>query len=76
MRLKDLREDSDMSQSQIAEFLHMKQNTYSQYENGKRQIPLEMLIKIAVFYNVSVDYILGITDVKVPYPRNSLKCLF
>ena len=71
MRLKDLREDSDMSQSQIAEFLHMKQNTYSQYENGKRQIPLEMLIKIAVFYNVSVDYILGITDVKDPYPRNS-----
>ena len=50
MRLKDLREDSDISQIQMAEFLHVKQNTYSQYENGKRQIPIEMLVKIAIFY--------------------------
>ncbi len=71
MRLKDLREDSDISQIQMAEFLHVKQNTYSQYENGKRQIPIEMLIKIALFYNVSVDYILGLTDVKTPYPRSN-----
>ena len=71
MRLKDLREDSDISQIQMAEFLHVKQNTYSQYENGKRQIPIEMLIKIALFYNVSVDYILGLTAVKTPYPRSN-----
>ncbi|MBR6644591.1 MAG: helix-turn-helix transcriptional regulator [Clostridia bacterium] len=71
MRLKDLREDSDISQIQMAEFLHVKQNTYSQYENGKRQIPIEMLVKIAIFYNVSVDYILGLTDVKTPYPRSN-----
>ncbi len=71
MRLKDLREDSDISQIQMAELLHIKQNTYSQYENGKRQIPIEMLVKIAIFYNVSVDYILGLTDVKTPYPRSN-----
>ncbi len=71
MRLKDLREDSDISQIQMAEFLHVKQNTYSQYENGKRQIPIETLVKIAIFYNVSVDYILGLTDVKTPYPRSN-----
>ncbi len=71
MRLKDLREDSDISQIQMAELLHIKQNTYSQYENGKRQIPIETLVKIAIFYNVSVDYILGLTDVKTPYPRSN-----
>ena len=71
MRLKDLREDSDISQIQMAELLHIKQNTYSQYENGKRQIPIKTLVKIAIFYNVSVDYILGLTDVKTPYPRSN-----
>lgn len=72
MRLKDLREDSDISQNQIAELLHIKQNTYSQYENGKRQIPIEMLVRLAIFYNVSVDYILELTDMKEPYPRNEI----
>lgn len=72
MRLKDLREDSDISQSQIAELLHIKQNTYSQYENGKRQIPIEMLVRLALFYHVSVDYILELTEVKEPYPRNDV----
>lgn len=70
MRLRDLREDSDISQSKIAELLHIKQNTYSQYESGKRQIPIEMLIKLALFYHVSVDYILELTDVKEAYPRS------
>ncbi len=72
MRLKDLREDSDISQMRIAEFLHIKQNTYSQYESGKRQIPIEMLVKLALFYHVSVDYILELTEVKEPYPRNDV----
>ena len=62
MRLKDLREDRDIKQKEIAEFLHIKQNTYSQYENGQRQLPIDLLIQIAKFYNVSTDYILGLTD--------------
>jgi len=68
MRLRDLREDNDYTQKEIAELLHIKQNTYSQYENGQRQIPLEGLIRLARFYKVSVDYILELTEVKQPYP--------
>ena len=64
MRLKDLREDSDIKQQEIAEYLHIKQNTYSQYENGQRQLPIDVLIKLAQFYRVSTDYILGLTDKK------------
>lgn len=69
MRLRDLREDHDLTQAQIASYLNIKQNTYSQYENSIRQIPNELLIKLAVYYNTSVDYILGLTDVDTPYPR-------
>jgi len=69
MRLRDLREDSDFTQNQIADELNIKQNTYSQYENGSRQIPIESLVKLAKFYNTSVDYILELTDVQEPYPR-------
>ena len=67
MRIKDLREDSDLTQREVAEYLHIRQNTYSQYENGHRQLPLEFLITLAKFYNTSTDYILGLTDVKEPY---------
>ena len=70
MRLKDLREDSDLTQQRIADFLNIKQNTYCQYERELRQIPIDLLIRLAVFYNVSVDYILNLTDVKEPYPRD------
>ena len=69
MRIRDLREDSDLTQKQIAEYLHIKQNTYCQYESGRRQIPIEMIISLARFYNVSTDYILGVTNVKKTYPR-------
>lgn len=62
MRLKDLREDNDVKQKELAEYLNIKQNTYSQYENGKREIPLETLWKLADFYNTSIDYIIGRTD--------------
>lgn len=62
MRLKDLREDRDFTQKEIAELLHIKQNTYSQYENRHREIPLDMIIKLADFYNVSIDYLLSQTD--------------
>jgi transcriptional regulator with XRE-family HTH domain len=62
MRLKDLREDRDLKQSQITEILNIKQNTYSQYENGQRQIPFDSLITLSKFYNVSIGYILGVSD--------------
>ena len=68
MRIKDLREDNDLSQQTLADYLHIKQNTYSQYETQQRQLPIEILIKLAHYYNVSTDYILGLTDVKKPYP--------
>lgn len=71
MRLKDLREDADINQSDIARVLHVKQNTYSQYENEQRQIPISMLVTLARFYGVSVDYIIGLTDVKSPYPPSN-----
>ena len=64
MRIRDLREDNDITQKEIADYLHIKQNTYSQYENGKRQLPIDMLIALAMFYNTSTDYILGLTDNK------------
>ena len=62
MRLRDLREDNDYTQSFVAEYLFVKQNTYSQYENGQRQIPISALIKLAELYDTSIDYIVEITD--------------
>ena len=73
MRLKELREDSDITQKHLAELLHIKQNTYSQYENGQRQIPIEVLIRLARFYRTSVDYILEETDIKKRYPKSTSK---
>ncbi len=69
MRLKMMREDLDITQKQIADYLHIKQNTYSQYENGQRGIPVETLIKLAKFFSTSTDYILELTDQKNPYPK-------
>ena len=62
MRIRDLREDRDLTQKEIAEYLHIKQNTYSQYENEQRQIPINFLIALAKYYNTSTDYILGLTN--------------
>ncbi|MBQ8497522.1 MAG: helix-turn-helix transcriptional regulator [Clostridia bacterium] len=69
MRLRDLREDSDLTQSALANYLHIRQNTYSQYENGQRQIPIDLLIALADYYGTSLDYIVGLTDRKTPYPK-------
>lgn len=70
MRLKDIREDKDITQKQLAEQLHIKQNTYSQYETGQRQLPIDMLIRMANLFNTSTDYILGLTDEPKPYPSS------
>ena len=69
LRIKDLREDNDIKQQTIANYLNVKQSSYSQYENGQRQIPLEALVKLAEYYNTSTDYILGLTDERKPYKR-------
>ena len=61
-RLKDLREDHDLTQQEIAEFLDMKQPQYSRYERGLRDIPTDLLIRLAKYYHTSVDYILGLTN--------------
>lgn len=61
-RIRDLREDSDLTQTQVAKVLHCSQRTYSYYESGGHDIPTEALIKLADFYDVSIDYILGRTN--------------
>lgn len=62
-RLRDLREDHDLSQQQIADYLGMKQPQYNRYERGLRDIPTDVLIKLALLYKTTTDYILGLTDV-------------
>lgn len=66
-RLRDLREDRDLSQQQIADLLGMKQPQYSRYERGLRDIPTDVLIRLAKYYNTSTDYILGLTNDSAPY---------
>ena len=62
MRLKELREEKNLTQKHVADFLNVRQNTYSQYENDKRQLPIEVLIKLSRFYGVTTDYILELED--------------
>lgn len=66
-RLRDLREDADLNQTQVARFLSMSQTGYSKYETGENDIPTQVLIKLAGFYHTSVDYILGLSDRRDPY---------
>lgn len=68
-RLKDLREDKDIYQKDVARLLDISQQYYSEYENGKRPIPVEYLIKLAKFYNTSIDYIVSLTNEIQPYKR-------
>lgn len=68
-RIKELREDKELTQSNIAELLNMKQQQYARYESGINEIPFEYVIKLAKFYNVSIDYIAEITNEQKPYKR-------
>ena len=63
-RIKALREDNDITQTDIAKYLNIAQNTYSQYENGKRELPISVLIQICQYYKVSADYVLGLSKKK------------
>lgn len=67
IRIRNLREDSDKTQKEVAEYLFCDQSLYSKYERGIRDVPVEIIIKLARFYNTSTDYILGLTDIKEPY---------
>lgn len=69
LRLKELREDNEIKQTELAKILNCKQNTYSQYENENRIIDIYNLEKLAIFYNTSIDYLIGLTNEKKPYPR-------
>ena len=68
-RIRELREDRDLKQEDLAQLLHCTQACYSNYENGKRDIPTEVLRTLANFYGVSIDYLLDETNVKEPYPK-------
>jgi transcriptional regulator with XRE-family HTH domain len=68
-RIRNIREDRDIRQRQVAEYLNVSQNTYSQYENGVISLSAETAVKLAEFYGTSVDYLLGLTDEKKPYKR-------
>ena len=70
-RIRDLREDRDLNQTQVAKMLNMSQTGYSKYETGENDIPTEVLIKLADFYNTSIDYLLTQTDNPVRYERKA-----
>lgn len=71
-RIKELREDNDITQKQISEYLGIDQSNYSKIELGKQYLKDEILIKLANFYYTSIDYLLGLTNQKWPYPRSNL----
>lgn len=72
-RLKEIREDKDLQQKEVANAIGIKQQQYSEYEIGKRLIPINYLYKLAEYYNTSIDYLVGKTDVRKPYPQSILK---
>lgn len=68
-RLRDLREDSDLTQDELVKILNMHKTTYTNYEQGKREPPFELIIRLAELYNVSIDYIAGLTDTPTRFNR-------
>lgn len=69
LRIRNLREDADLTQSEVAQYLMCDQSLYSKYERGERALPLDAAIKLAQFYETSVDYLVGLTNVTKPYAR-------
>ena len=68
IRIRNLREDNDLTQEQVAKHLGIAQRTYSGYENRTRNIPVQCVVMLSKFYKTSTDYLLGVTDEKQPYP--------
>lgn len=69
LKIRDIREDKDLTQKQIAKLLNCTQQTYARYESGEITIDIYNIIKLAEFYNTSADYLLGLTNISKPYPR-------
>lgn len=69
LRIRDLREDNDLKQKEIADYLMCDQSLYSKYERLERPLPLELAVKLAQYYNVSLDYLVGLTNSKNPFPK-------
>lgn len=72
-RIKDLREDRDITQKEISRYLMCDQSLYSKYERGERVMTMDILERLAKYYNTSADYLIGLTDEKAPYPRAKSK---
>ncbi|MDR2559636.1 MAG: helix-turn-helix domain-containing protein [Oscillospiraceae bacterium] len=70
-KIRGLREDKDLTQKQLARYLNVDQSTYSDYETGNLNIPIAVLVKLSIFYETSVDYLLDLTDNTNPYKRKS-----
>ena len=70
-RIRSLREDNDLTQKERATILNMSQTGYSKYETGENDVPTKILIDLAYYYNTSIDYLLGITDIQKPYDRSN-----
>ncbi len=68
LRIRDMREDRDLKQRELADYLMCDQSLYSKYERGERAVPLEIIVRLAEYYHTSVDYLLGLTDNDKPYP--------
>ncbi|SDG61558.1 Helix-turn-helix [Desulfosporosinus hippei DSM 8344] len=67
LKIRDVREDHDLTQQQVAQYLMCDQSLYSKYERGERDVPLNIMIKLAQFYKTSIDYLVGLTENKKPY---------
>lgn len=67
LKIRDVREDNDLTQQQVAQYLMCDQSLYSKYERGERDVPLNIMIKLAQFYKTSIDYLVGLTENKKPY---------
>jgi len=67
LKIRDVREDHDLTQQQVAQYLMCDQSLYSKYERGERDVPLNVMIKLARFYKTSIDYLVGLTENKKPY---------
>ena len=71
LRIRDLREDNDKTQQQMADYLNCDRSLYSRYERGEREIPLALIAKLADYYETSIDYLIGRTDEKNPYKKST-----
>jgi len=69
IKIRDLREDHDLTQRQVAEHLGCDRSLYSRYERGERETPLHIMAQLAIFYETSIDYLVGLTNERKPYPR-------